>query len=163
MNRQRLTSLAAVAVSAAESRQDRRSSQPSAAGEQPMGAPFAHPLRTAPMQRTDRRLTAATCLVALGLVVGPAAAAAPPPGPAAGTSSAGSFEAPRDNLSPAAERAMLDEIGRNVARLRRAGLPAPQRRAAAVTYDFPLRLAPGLPGEAGHYVSALADHDPAAG
>lgn len=153
MNRQRMTSLAAVAVSAAESLQDCRSSQPSAAGKQPMGAPFAHPLRIAPMQRTVRRLSAATCLVALGLVVGPAA----------GTSSAGGFEAPRENLSPAAERAMLDEIDRNVARLRRSGLPAPQRRAEAVTYDFPLRLAPGVPGEAGYYVSALADHDPAAG
>jgi murein DD-endopeptidase MepM/ murein hydrolase activator NlpD len=115
------------------------------------------------MQSKHRRRSTAMVLVALAMAAGPAGAAGPRPAPSAGTSPAGGFEAPRDNLSPAADRAMLEEIDRNVARLRRAGLPAPQRRAEAVTYDFPLRLAPGLPGEAGYYVSALADHDPAAG
>ena len=115
------------------------------------------------MQRKHRGLTAATFVVAFALAAGPAAAAPPPPAPAAQTAFAEALDAPRDNLSPASERAMLDEISRNVARLRRAGLPAPQRRAEAVTYDFPLGLAPGVPGEAGYYVSALADHDPAAG
>lgn len=108
----------------------------------------------------SRRLAIA-CLIVAWLLVGPAHAS--PPVPAAAPNPAGGFDTPRDNLSPAAERAMLDTIRRNVAALRRAGLPAPSRQAAAVTFDFPLRLVPGLRGEAGHYVSALADHDPAAG
>ncbi|MEO8084941.1 MAG: peptidoglycan DD-metalloendopeptidase family protein, partial [Ardenticatenales bacterium] len=70
---------------------------------------------------------------------------------------------PVDNQSPAQERAMLDQIRRNVDALRRAGVLAPTDSAQAVTYDLPLRLAPGLPDDAGYFVSALADHDPAAG
>lgn len=58
---------------------------------------------------------------------------------------------------------MLDQIRRNVALLRRRGLLAPHGSAQAVTFDLPLRLAPGLVDEAGYYVSALADHDPATG
>lgn len=70
---------------------------------------------------------------------------------------------PVDNRSPAQERAMLDAIRRNVDALRRAGVLAPVVGAQAVTFGLPLRLAPGVPGDAGYFVSALADHDPAAG
>lgn len=144
------------------------------------------------MSPRSRRLAAAIGLIASGWLAGPAArssagqagpdgplpacapaagtrpvdAAAPASAPAthpARTPFADGLRAPQDHLSPAVEQAMLDEIRRNVAWLRRSGHPAPARRAAAVTFDFPLRLAPGLPGDAGFYLSAFADHDPASG
>lgn len=63
-------------------------------------------------------------------------------------------------LSPAAEQALWAEIQHNLAALRRQGvLAAPS--AQAVPYNFPLRLAPGLPDYAGFRVSAFVDHNPA--
>ncbi len=73
------------------------------------------------------------------------------------------LDQPRDELSPAQEQAMWAEIQHNLALLRSAGqLPAPNA-AQVVTYDFPLRLAPGLPDYAGFRVSAFADHAAASG
>lgn len=72
-------------------------------------------------------------------------------------------DTPRDELSPAQEQAMWEAIQRNLALLRSAGtLPAPDA-AQVVTYDFPLRLAPGSPDYAGFRVSAFADHNSASG
>ena len=63
-------------------------------------------------------------------------------------------------LSPAAEQALWAEIQHHLAALRRQGvLAAPS--AQAVPYNFPLRLAPGLPDYAGFRVSAYVDHNPA--
>jgi hypothetical protein len=58
---------------------------------------------------------------------------------------------------------MWEEILRNLALLRDAGALAAPHAAQAVIYNFPLRLAPGLPDYAGFRVSAFADHRPAAG
>lgn len=94
-------------------------------------------------------------LAALGLIgliaVSPPAAAAVSPAPrlAAGGAAA---ELVRNEISPAQERALWEEVRRNVADLRRRdAVAAPD---AAVTYAFPLRLAPGLPDHAGFRVSA---------
>lgn len=83
------------------------------------------------------------------------------PLPAAANS--GDFESPHDELSPAQEQAMWDEIQRNLATLRSAGLLAAPDTSQTVTYNFPLRLAPGLPDYAGFRVSAFVDHNPASG
>lgn len=58
---------------------------------------------------------------------------------------------------------MWEEIQQNIARL--GGLKAltSSNSSQAVTYSFPLQLAPGLPDYAGFRVSAFADHNPAAG
>ena len=66
-------------------------------------------------------------------------------------------------ISPAQEQAMWEEIQRNIAALRDAGALAPLDAAQSVTYDFPLRMAPGLPDYAGFRVSAFADHNPTSG
>ncbi len=69
----------------------------------------------------------------------------------------------RDELSPMQEQAMWIEIQRNIALLKsKSLLPAPNT-AQPVTYNFPLRLAPGLPDYAGFRVSAFVDHNPAVG
>jgi len=73
------------------------------------------------------------------------------------------LEPPHDELSPAQEQAMWEEIHRNLERLRGTGALAPVTNAQAVTYNFPLRLAPGVPGYAGFRVSAFVDHNPASG
>ena len=70
---------------------------------------------------------------------------------------------PRDELSPAQEQAMWEEIQRNIAMLRARGTLAAPDASQAVTYNFPLRLAPGLPDYAGFRVSAFVDHNPASG
>ena len=70
---------------------------------------------------------------------------------------------PRDELTPAQEQAMWADIQRNLATLRAQGLLAAPDTAQAVTYAFPLRMAPGLPDYAGFRVSAFADHNPASG
>jgi murein DD-endopeptidase MepM/ murein hydrolase activator NlpD len=73
------------------------------------------------------------------------------------------LEPPRDEISPAEEQAMWEEIQRNLAMLRDAGALPPLNSAQVVTYNFPLRMAPGLPDYAGFRVSAFADHNPASG
>ena len=70
---------------------------------------------------------------------------------------------PRDELSPAHEQAMWEEIQHNVDALRHAGTLAAPNAAQTVTFTFPLRLIPGLPDTAGYKVSAFADHNPTAG
>jgi hypothetical protein len=57
---------------------------------------------------------------------------------------------------------MWAEIQRNVAQLRQMGILAAPA-ASTVLYNFPLRLAPGLPDYAGFRVSAFADHNAASG
>ena len=99
-----------------------------------------------------------------GLIIGPAPAISPPP-PALQPMAAGGEELdqPHDELSPAQEQAMWEEIQRNLALLRMQGTIAAPNAAQVVTYDFPLRLAPGLPDYAGFRVSAFADHNSASG
>lgn len=58
---------------------------------------------------------------------------------------------------------MLAEIQHNLAQLRQAGLLAAPTAGPAVPYNFPLRLAAGLPDYAGFRVSAFADHNAASG
>jgi murein DD-endopeptidase MepM/ murein hydrolase activator NlpD len=70
---------------------------------------------------------------------------------------------PRDELSPAQEQAMWEDIQRNLATLRASGALAAPDDAQAVTYNFPLRMAPGLPDVAGFTLSAFVDHNPASG
>jgi murein DD-endopeptidase MepM/ murein hydrolase activator NlpD len=69
----------------------------------------------------------------------------------------------RDELSPEQEQAMWVDIQRNVTLLRSAGLLAAPDTSQTVTYNFPLRLAPGLPDYAGFRVSAFVDHNSASG
>ncbi len=92
------------------------------------------------------------------LITGPALAAPPLP-----PSASQGFDVPHDELSPEAEQAMWEEIQRNVEMLRREGLIAPRATTQAVAYNFPLRLAPGLPDYTGFRVSAFVDHDPNTG
>lgn len=94
------------------------------------------------------------------LMVEPTLVFRPPPSSAAGGAD---FESPHDELSPEQEQAMWEAIHRNVMRLREAGLLAAPDTSQAVTYNFPLRLAPGLPDYAGFRVSAFVDHNPASG
>ncbi len=68
-----------------------------------------------------------------------------------------------DELSPAQEQAMQAEIQRNVAMLRRTGVLAEPDASQAVSYAFPLQMAPGLPDYGGFRVSAFVDHNPASG
>jgi murein DD-endopeptidase MepM/ murein hydrolase activator NlpD len=75
----------------------------------------------------------------------------------------GNPDTPRDEATPAQEQRLWDEIRRSVATLRAKSLLAVDRRTQAVTYGFPLRLAPGLPDYAGFRVSAFSDHNAAAG
>ncbi|MBL8046203.1 MAG: hypothetical protein JNL09_06665, partial [Anaerolineales bacterium] len=70
---------------------------------------------------------------------------------------------PQDELSAAQEQALVAEIQHNVAQLRRTGALPAFNAASAVSYNFPLRLAPGLPDYAGFRVSAFADHNAASG
>jgi len=73
------------------------------------------------------------------------------------------FEPPYEEQSPAQEQAMWAEIQHNIAWLRSAGRLTAPATVQMVTYDFPLRLAPGLPDYAGFRVSAFVDHNPASG
>jgi murein DD-endopeptidase MepM/ murein hydrolase activator NlpD len=73
------------------------------------------------------------------------------------------LEPPHDELSPAQEQAMWEEIHRNVERLRGTSALSPATSVQTVTYNFPLRLAPGVPGYAGFRVSAFVDHNPISG
>lgn len=99
------------------------------------------------------------CLGFIGLVVwagGQARWSAPSPL----ASASGPFQG---EASPAEEQAMTAAIQQNVARLRGAGSAAAPQAALALTYIFPLRMAPGLPDYAGHRVSAFVDHNSAGG
>jgi murein DD-endopeptidase MepM/ murein hydrolase activator NlpD len=73
------------------------------------------------------------------------------------------YTPPGEDLSPAQEQAMWEEIQFNLEALRSAGALAAPNAAQTVTYAFPLRLAPGLPDYAGFRVSAFSDHNPASG
>src|SRR6185503_11134372 len=100
-----------------------------------------------------------------GMIVGLTPAIIPPPQPTPQPMEGGgeNFEPPRDEISPAEEQAMWEEIQRNLAMLRDAGALPPLNSAQVVTYNFPLRMAPGLSDYAGFRVSAFADHNPASG
>ena len=58
---------------------------------------------------------------------------------------------------------MWAEIQRNIAMLRSVGALVRPKTAQAVTFGWPLRMAPGLADYAGFRVSAFADHNPTAG
>jgi murein DD-endopeptidase MepM/ murein hydrolase activator NlpD len=73
------------------------------------------------------------------------------------------MEQPRDEISPAEELAMWNEIRRNIASLREQAILAAPEVVQAVAYAFPLRMAPGLPDYAGFRVSAFVDHNSIAG
>lgn len=92
----------------------------------------------------------------IALLLGPPPLWGPPPPPEPITVIESD---PHDALSPAAEQALWAEIQHNVTQLRNAGLLAAPDPTQAVTFDFPLRLAPGLPDDAGFRVSAFADHN----
>jgi murein DD-endopeptidase MepM/ murein hydrolase activator NlpD len=98
-----------------------------------------------------------------GLVVGATSAINPQPISQPVVTGGEDVDLPRDELSPAQEQAMWEEIQRNIAMLRARGTLAAPDASQAVTYNFPLRLAPGLPDYAGFRVSAFVDHNPASG
>jgi hypothetical protein len=87
----------------------------------------------------------------------------PRPTPAPVSGSGENFPPPEDEVSPAQEQAMWEDIQRNVKIFRSAGILLAPEAVQAVTYTFPLRLAPGLPDVDGFRVSAFTDHNPASG
>jgi murein DD-endopeptidase MepM/ murein hydrolase activator NlpD len=102
-------------------------------------------------------------LCTTALIVQPALASPPPsPVPQPAAASGEDVEPPHDELSPAQEQAMWEEIHHNLEMLRSTGALAPVT-SQTVTYNFPLRLAPGVPGYAGFRVSAFVDHNPTSG
>lgn len=114
------------------------------------------------VQHWARLLLAASGLI--GMLMDAACAAGPQPSAAPTLVADGAdFEPMRDHLSALQEQAMWTEIQQSVALLRsKSLLPAPDA-TLTVTYNFPLRMAPGLPDHAGFRVSAFVDHNPAAG
>jgi murein DD-endopeptidase MepM/ murein hydrolase activator NlpD len=76
---------------------------------------------------------------------------------------------PRDHISPEAEKLMWEDIRRNIAALKEQDLLATPDAAQtlsivqAVTYSFPLRMAPSRSDYAGFRVSAFVDNNPAVG
>ena len=68
-----------------------------------------------------------------------------------------------DEISPAQEQAMWEDITRNIEILRSKGALAIPDTSQNVTYTFSLRMSPGLPDSAGFRVSAFADHNPSTG
>ena len=68
-----------------------------------------------------------------------------------------------DEMSPAQEQEMWEELQHNIQALRSTGAWAAPNTAQPVTFTFPLRLAPGLPDSAGFRISAFSDHDPGTG
>ena len=111
------------------------------------------------MQRWPSVLLALCVMVSLAATT----PAAPPPAPQPPAAVGVPDEPPGDDLTPAQEQAMWDEIQRNVAALRSQNRLAAPDAAQTVSYNFPLRLAPGLPDYAGFRVSAFVDHNPASG
>jgi murein DD-endopeptidase MepM/ murein hydrolase activator NlpD len=73
------------------------------------------------------------------------------------------LNSPHDEISPAQEQDMQEEFQRTAAMLSAAGRLPQMISPQAVTYDFPLRMAPGLPDYAGFRVSAFSDHNSAGG
>lgn len=69
------------------------------------------------------------------------------------------MEQPRDEISPAEELAMWNEIRRNIAMLHEQAILAVPDVVQPVAYAFPLRMTPGLPDYAGFRVSAFVDHN----
>lgn len=69
----------------------------------------------------------------------------------------------RDHLSEQQEQAMVSEIRRNIEMLRSNSQLALPDATLTVAYNFPLRMAPGLPDYSGFRVSAFADHIPVIG
>src|SRR4051794_18615046 len=65
----------------------------------------------------------------------------------------GADQQPRDELSPIQEQIMWRDIRHNIALLKSQSLLAEPDATQAVTYTFPLRLAPGLPDYSGFRVS----------
>jgi hypothetical protein len=103
-------------------------------------------------------------LCATGWLSGPTSAVLPPqPIPQPVVAGEEDWEPSRDEISPAQEQAMWEEIQRNIATLRDAGALTQLNTPSAVTYTFPLRLAPSLTDYAGFRVSAFADHNAATG
>ncbi|MES2934197.1 MAG: M23 family metallopeptidase, partial [Pseudomonadota bacterium] len=68
-----------------------------------------------------------------------------------------------DEISPAQEQAMWSAIRHNVGLMQKQGVLIAPNIAQTVTYNFPLRMAAGLPDTAGFRVSAFVDHNPAIG
>jgi hypothetical protein len=66
----------------------------------------------------------------------------------------GGDQTPQDELSPLQEQIMWRDIQHNIALLKSQSLLAEPDATQSVTYNFPLRLAPGLPDYAGFRVSA---------
>ena len=105
-------------------------------------------------------------LGAIGFMVGATHAALPLESVQSAVAESGYVEQVRDDISPAQEEAMWNEIRRGVATLRAQGMLATTDVALAsqaITYAFPLRMAPGLPDYGGFRVSAFVDHNAAAG
>ena len=103
-------------------------------------------------------------LITTGLLLGSTSAILPPRSEMRSAATDGAdVDVPRDELTPEQEQAMWEEIQRNLAMLREQGILAAPDAAQAVTYDLPLRMAPGLPDDAGFFVSAFVDHNPASG
>jgi murein DD-endopeptidase MepM/ murein hydrolase activator NlpD len=105
-------------------------------------------------------------LAALVLVIGPSRAAAietPPPHPQIVAEGGYNVEPPHDNISPPEEQAIWDAVQRNIQQLQAEGVLAAPDTAQAVSYGWPVRLAPGITDYAGFYISAFADHNSAAG
>jgi len=97
-------------------------------------------------------------------MVEPTFAIIPPPSdPQPAVAGGEDCEPPRDDISPADEQAMWEEIQHNLEMLRGTGALTLVNTPQAVTYNFPLRMAPGLPDYAGFRVSAFVDHNPASG
>jgi len=66
---------------------------------------------------------------------------------------------PQSEISPMAEASMEEEIQHNIDILQEKGALTAPNSNQSVTYQFPLRLAPGLPDSAGFRVSAFVDHN----
>ena len=99
-----------------------------------------------------------------GMLINGACASQPQPtGAATLPYEGGQAESVRDHLSARQEERMWTEIQHNIAMLRKNSLLPMSDTALTVTYNFPLRMAPGLPDHEGFRVSAFADHNPAAG
>ncbi|MBI4927523.1 MAG: peptidoglycan DD-metalloendopeptidase family protein [Anaerolineae bacterium] len=103
-------------------------------------------------------------LLVFHLAGGPHAAIQPPqptPAPQAGEGEGAGRVG--DELSPAQEQALWEDIQRNLTALRNAGNMVTPNASQPVPYAFPLKMAPGLPDAAGFRVSAFVDHNPAGG
>ena len=69
----------------------------------------------------------------------------------------------RDDITPQEEQAVWARIQENIAALRRTGRGSALDSLQSVTYELPLRMAPGLTDYGGFTIAAFPDHDPASG